>query len=148
MLGPLIYDDSVEVLAKTYGERVLALLARVRDELVKEGFTIACEPGEMFGDDYRWSLLVQRPDTDDEDNRVDITVQIAESRDYDGYDGGVSFTLDLVEWGGRILGGLAPYNYTDQCWVPMGRADEVEQRWSILEDSDVSTIPDLIGGEQ
>lgn len=59
-------------------------------------------------------------------------------------DGGVNFGLDIVEYGGIILGGLAPFNYSPEVWVDSRNPDAVLARWHVFEDADISDIPDLI----
>lgn len=145
--GPLEYNDAVERLAKDFGDRALKLLREIAELLTSEGFTLVHEPSEMFGDDYRWSMVVRRPDAPEasEDDLVDLTVELAEADEYEGDDarGGINWGLDIVEYGGRILGGLTPFNYTDKCWVPMGHSGAVEERFAILEAADISDIPSL-----
>lgn len=152
------YEQVMESIAESIKPRALALLGKVRDELTEAGYLTDPEPCDMSSDDYRYALSVCRPgacspvpappnhyDTD----LADITVEIAEAREYgddeahDGY--GVNFGLDIVEIGGRILGGLTPFNYTDECWVDARDPEAVEARWALLEGTDVSEIPSLIG---
>ena len=75
----------------------------------------------MSSDEYWWSLLA-----DVDGVKVDVSFKICESEQYDGEKGGVNFSVDVVEFGGRILGGLTPFNYSDACWVDRRDADAIE----------------------
>jgi hypothetical protein len=141
------YSTILEETAKLYTPKALALLAKIKELLIADGLIVMGEPFDMSTDTYQWSLIVSRNPVvgKDNENIVDITIEISEEREYDGGEGyGISFALDIVEWGGRMLGGLAPYNYTSQCWVDSRDPLAVASRWSILGDSDVESIPDLI----
>lgn len=145
-----MYDDVIESVAKTYADRAMAILRAVRDAVRDAGMSADDEPFDLSGDDYNWGICVWRtPDPSDEEGCIDVRIEIAEARSYDGYDGdgetfGINFELDVVEWGGRILGGLSPYNYTDECWVDARGVYAVEERFAILEGADVSGIIDLL----
>jgi hypothetical protein len=45
---------------------------------------------------------------------------------------GLTFRLDVVEYGGRIICGYTPYNYTEKCWVDANDAEAVKTRWNEL----------------
>lgn len=139
------YNAIIEKIAEKYSPRAMALLKRIRERLEMEGLTCH-NPFKMFDDYYRWSMMVHRHEGDhaDEDG-VDITVEIAEERDYDDSEGfGINFGMDIVEYGGIILGGMQPYNYTPQVWVPATDPLAVEARWMLIEDADYSHLADMI----
>ena len=121
-----------------YEKRIMAILERIADVLRETGFGVE-GPWDLSSDDYWWALLA-----DVDGVRVDVSFKICESEQYDGEKGGVNFTLDIVEEGGRIIGGLTPFNYTDRCWV--GRKDKqaVEERFRLLEQADETDIPPLL----
>ncbi len=140
------YDELIEAVAMKYEERAMALLKRIGAMLALHSMAVD-EPWQMFGDDYRWSMMVWREvgDVRDPESGVDITIEIAESQAYgDDPEYGINFGLDIVEYGGRILGGLSPYNYTDQCWVDARDEDAVEERWLLLEQAHIGEIPSLV----
>jgi len=139
-------EDIAEVRANEYGPRILTLLKEVREICTEAGLHCPDEPFDMSADDFRWCLKVFRTeDENDYDNLVDVSVEIAEAREYgDDPEDGINFGLSIVEWGGRILGGLTPYNYTPECWVSAHDSAAVEDRFRILEDSYLGEIPDLI----
>src|SRR6266478_1460728 len=92
---------------RKYKNRILAILNRIAEVLRQAGCDVE-GPWDLSGDDYRWELQA---------NNIDISITICESETYDGEPNGINFALDIVEEGGRILGGLTPYNYTDAVWV-------------------------------
>lgn len=140
------YVARMEEIAREYAPRALALLERIRQECISGGLGSPNPPCDMSDDEYRWSLTVYRfPDTPfSDDDMVDITIEMAEQREYDGDGNGVSFGISIAEWGGRELGRLQPYNYTSEVWVDSSDSEAVRDRWNILENSDISQIPDLI----
>jgi hypothetical protein len=128
-----------------YNERIMGIMARIASVLQEDGHVVE-GPHFMDGDDYWWTLLVHTdgdPDVVDEKD-IDIACKICESEEYDGEEGGINFALDIVEVGGRILGGLCPYNYSPQCWVDRNDVEAVEERFRILEQADETDIPALI----
>lgn len=140
------YDEVIEAVAVKYDERAMALLKRISAMLELHGMAVD-EPFQMWDDNFRWATMVWREvgDVRDPESGVDITVEIAESQAYgDDPEYGINFGLDIVEYGGRILGGLVPYNYTDQCWVDARDEDSVEARWLLLEQADIGEIPALV----
>lgn len=79
------------------------------------------------------------------DKSVDIMFEISESRSYDDeMIDGINFGIQITENGGAMLGGLQPFNYTDQCWVHASDATAVEERFGVMEAADVDNIPNLI----
>lgn len=138
-----------EQVEATYGERALALLEKIRS-LLNEGDFIADKPEPMHSDDYRWNMTVWRNEqhklSQDQDNTIDVSIEIAEAMQYGELDSpcGINFGLELVEWGGRMLGGLVPYNYTENCWVDMRDKEAVEERFKILENADIDEISSLL----
>lgn len=143
-----IAEDAIDLVWLRYGSKMRDLLKQIAEACEESG--VYCgEPFDMSGDDYQWSMMAWRTRSDRaaklHERGIDITVQIAESREYDGEKPtGINFGLDIVEWGGRMLGGLTPFNYTEDCWVDARDREAVSDRWKILSDADVSEIPHLI----
>lgn len=134
-----------EQIKDRYQGRIMAVMGRIASALQGESYLVE-GPHFMDGDSYSWSLLVHLDGDIDEvaQDDIDITFKIAESEEYDGEIGGINFCLDIVEVGGRILGGLCPHNYSPQCWVDRTDAEAVEERFKIMEDADETDIPALI----
>ena len=121
-----------------YRRRIMAILERIANVLREAGFEVE-GPWDLSSDDYCWSLLA-----DVNGMKVDVSFKICESEQYDGEKGGVNFALDIVEEGGRIIGGLTPFNYSEQCWVSRKDKQAVEERFRILEQADEEEIPQLL----
>ena len=141
------WNDRAEEIKDRYAGRIVTVLESIRAELQEAGYQVD-EPADFSGDDYRWSMLVRvgsKPDEPPGNGDVDITLQIAESMQFEGTADGINFSLEIVEWGGRILGGLTPYNYTPDVWVSLDDADAIEMRFSIFEEADPADIIALLG---
>jgi hypothetical protein len=131
---------------RKYKSRILKFLRQVREALVKEGFTVD-EPFDMTADEFWYAILVRKSSKPDESatgQDVDISFKIAESEQHDGEKGGVNFMLDIVEWGGRILGGFTPYNYTSNVWVSRNSEGAIERRFKMMEQVDIDEIVNLV----
>jgi hypothetical protein len=123
---------------RKYQKRILGILARIADTLRDAGVEVE-GPWDLSSDDYWWSILA-----DVDGSKVDVSFRIFESEHYDGERGGVNFGVDVVEEGGRVLGGLTPFNYSLACWVDRKDAVAVERRFRIIEEADPSDIIPLL----
>jgi hypothetical protein len=143
----MTYAEQVESVKDRYAARILKVLEGIRAELQAEGYTVD-EPFDMHCDDYRWTMMVyvnSKPGDDEPTNDdVDITFQIAESEQFEGTEEGINFSIDVVEYGGRMLGGLTPYNYTGDVWVSLNDDAAIERRFSIFEQADPAEILSLL----
>lgn len=140
------WNEQVESIRNQYAERIVKVLDGIRAALVDAGYKVS-EPFDLSGDDYQWALLVYIDSTSDgdvENGDVDISLKIAESTTYDGTEDGINFALDMTTVGGRCLGGLTPYNYTEDVWVRLDKPDEIEQRFRIFEAADPADILELL----
>ena len=133
---------------KAYSKRIRTILRNIRNtinaELRGTGIT-AKGPYDFSVDDYRWELVVEH----NGESSASISITIAESEYYDGTQGGINFSLDVIGDGGEIIVGLTPYNYTPLCWVPLkdGRkrnSGEIEDRFQLFESADFDSIPESI----
>lgn len=139
------YLTVLDGIYKKYGPKAIDLLCQVRDVCREAGLVTDGEPTDISADEYRWTLRVWRRGFTDIDNCIDVSVEIGEAGAYDSEESyGITFALNIVEYGGRILGGLTPYNYTNLCWVDSRDADAVAERWKDLAEADISEIPYLI----
>jgi hypothetical protein len=136
----------VEKVAAEYAPKINTYLQTIGEALRASGLDVD-GPYDMTADDYRWSLIV-RPDANSpDDDIIDVTVEIAEASTYgdDDAPNGINFGLTVVEYGGRILGGKTPFNYTDEVWVNAADADAVAQRWALFDAAeDGSAIAGMI----
>jgi len=141
------YADRV---AEDYSERILDLLKEIRKLCIDYGLHCPDEPFDMSADDYVWALKVFRTeDENDLDNLVDVTIEIAEAHVYgDEPANGINFGLSIVEWGGRILGGYTPFNFTPECWVDAADDEAVADRWRVFESTSLGPVPILVKGDK
>ena len=131
---------------KKYKARIKRILCNIRDACKANGLRPDAEPSDM-SDGFRYNLVVRRPHSagaDYADDDYDVTFEINESEECDGTDDGVNFAVNVVQIGGVIVGGLSPFNYTDQCWVSRKDPAAIEERFQILEDADASEVVTLI----
>ena len=78
---------------------------------------------------------------------VDVSITTLESEVNDGEENGLNFSLDVVGWGGTMIGGMTPFNYSDRVWVARDDADAVEERWNLFQGAfDPSAVIDSIEG--
>ena len=86
----------------------------------------------MSCDDDGWAFDVTR----DDGEILNIWIRLVDSGDADDGVYGVhgNVILDIVEHGGRIVGGFAPYNYSDRVWADYDDDREWEHRLEIMND--------------
>lgn len=132
---------SMSKLYRMYKPRILSLLNNIKRELEENGYRMD-EPCETSDQEYEWCLFGGSSDRDVEkssssepdDSCFSIEVTIIESKIRDGEDDfGVNFKLDLIGYGGEIIGGFTPYNYSDRVWVSRKDPDDVQDRWELFE---------------
>ena len=122
--------------------RFAATMETIATELREEGYTVD-GPHDMSADDYEYGLFVEGRSLSES---VAITYRLGESPGYDGSCDGVNAMLDVVAYGGEIIGGLCPYNYTPEVWVSPRDTRAVADRFKIIEDAPVSDIALLLEG--
>jgi len=126
-----------------YEPRALAVLNSIRQELTDAGYE-SDEPFDLSDDCARWVLVIKPGEGREE--AIDITLEFTESEECDGTKGGITFRVDVVCEGGRMLGGLTPYNYTEAVWVKRNDPEAVEDRFAIIEAADPFEIIGLVEG--
>lgn len=95
------------------------------------------EPWLMEGEgDDGYYVNVNYGDLDDEEESIDISFKLIDAGPYDGYEEGdeewgVNITVDIVHYGGAILGGFTPYNYTPEVWT--NDVDELKRRLTAID---------------
>ena len=135
--------SEMEEIAKLYEPKIRQFLGEVDSEAKRRGY-VSGGVCDLTDEEYRFFVLI-RQDGKDHEEGVDVTVTITESEVRGGKAGGLSFMLDVVAYGGEILGGFAPYNYTEDVWVPAKDKEQVEQRWGVFIDGvDIRTVVDTI----
>jgi hypothetical protein len=143
------YQRRVLAVKNRYAKRIEALLTHIADTLKAVGYRCDDEPTFFYCDNYSWNLIVyveSAPGEDIADGDVDITLKICESLDYEGTTEGITFALDVVTVGGRIIGECRPGNYTDECWLPLSDKARIEERFAIFEEADAESMVELLVG--
>lgn len=128
---------SPKQIMQKYRKRIMWIMTQITEAAREAGFRIV-EFGFIEDDYYSWQMLTSfrdrpQPDGTPWENDVTISVIIAESEFYAGSQDGVNFIMDIVEVGGRIVGGFSPFNYTDEVWVSRKDKTAVEERFRIFE---------------
>lgn len=136
--------DLAKPVRDLYAARIIVFLKRVQTAARALGYTFRQGPYEVSYDEYRWELVGRRPGGGPED-LVDFSLTIAEAASYgDEPAEGINFAFDVVGYGGRLLGGITPYNYTPQVWVRVDDTAAVEARFRLIEEADLSTLTTLL----
>lgn len=148
---PLAYEELVTSIKDRYGSRITAILTALKTDLIENGGLIVEGPDEAHDEEYCWSIGGWVPGISDEPTEdalaFDARIEIVESAvrgEPDAEHPGVTFSLSITGFGGEIIGGLSPYNYTDRVWVDATDEEEVEERFKILEDAEISEATALI----
>jgi hypothetical protein len=113
---------------KKYGTRIVSWLEELRKAATNEGMEA---DGPWVLDECTWVLTFTTPE-----GEVDVDFGILQSEECDGEENGVSFSINVVAKGGRILGQCTPFNYTDKCWVSRSDPEKIEERFKLLEQTD------------
>ncbi len=139
------YEERVEQIKDAHEGAILRILEGMRKALVEAGFD-ACEPYEMSDSTYQWwmSVYLAGSDSEQHEDDIDIIFEISESLAYQGTLEGVNFSISVTTVGGEIIGGLTPYNYTEEVWVDVKDADGIRERFRIFEEADPASIVELI----
>ena len=140
------WNKKVEAIKDKYKDRIEKLMLDIIKAFNAAGY-VTSGPDFYDGDDYSWyvQVLLGGPDQEEPcDTDIGITFQINESTECDGSENGINFSVNVVELGGRIIGGLSPYNYTEHCWVSLDDEDAIEERFQIFEEQDAHDLVVLI----
>ena len=128
-----------------YKGSILQIMDEIRKACEEEKLYVTTTDEINTGDDSsRWYISVYRKRRDDLEASVDVTFLICCSEDWDGKENGVNFAVDIVSYGGHVIGGLTPYNYTADVWVSRDNPEAIDERFSLMQQADVSGIPDMI----
>lgn len=135
----MTYKQRIAAIKDKYNDRAIKILAGIRDDLLAEKFECD-EPEFMDGDLYKWSMIASRPGCGDDEKRLDISISLVEQQEFEGEGEGITFRWDMIEWGGAILGEIAPYNYTSDVWVDSTDEQAVEVRFGLIEQADYDCL--------
>ena len=141
------YDAVIDALHVQYTPKMQAVLGEVRAIFVDQIGWWAGDTYDMDDEEYVWTFQAAPTEFGKgDDPAIDVSITLGEAvvfGDGESNPFGVSFRLDIVGYGGRIIGGIAPYNYTEDCWVDGTDADAVAARWQLIQDANLTEIPAL-----
>jgi len=141
MMTPEIYTSRVDrIYDRVLRERMVEYLTKLARVFTDAGYTVS-GPHDLSCDDYEWYIAIEGNGLPEQ---VDASIEINESMQYEGSTDGLNVSLDIVAWGGRILGGLSPFNYTPQVWVPLTDLHGIVARMAMIEDADMTSAVALV----
>lgn len=134
-----------EPIKAKYEKRIIALLNAQRKVLRDEGIKTS-RVYEMSDQEYAYTYVIYDGKTHKyaRNGDIDVTFTIAESENREGTDEGIAFALDLVEYSGLIVGGMTPYNYSDELWIPLSDEDAIEERFNLFERANNDSLLNLV----
>ena len=136
------YEAQVEAVKDRYNDRILAILARIRDAVREAG--LQCDdPEATHGDRFEWSFGVGRTKPRD----AFVNLSITEEPDYEGEGAGITFHLTILENGGRVLGVFSPFNFTPAVWIDVADNDAIEDRFALFETFDSDEMVASLAGK-
>lgn len=68
-----------------------------------------------------------------EDDDLDVSFGVISSKEADGTPGGMAFSCEFCTIGGSPCGGMTPYNFTKDVWVPIADAAAIDERFQLFE---------------
>lgn len=113
-------------------DRMQKVVERIATELRAGGLEV--ETWETNAEDYGFQLLAKPKDGSDEDG-IDMDLTIWDSGDADDgiYGQHGNFHCGITRYGGEILGGFTPYNYSERVWVDYTNDAEWDERMDLVE---------------
>ena len=125
------HEAQVEAVKDRYNDRILAILARIRDA-IREAELQCDDPEPTHGDRFEWSLRVGEKDPD----AIAVNLVICEQRDHEGAGTGITFRLAATRIDGRVLAEFSPANFTPDVWIDVTDSDAIEDRFALFETFD------------
>lgn len=136
------YNEVIEKVRDQYADKVIAKLYDFK-EACELRQLICCDPQDMSGDEYGWIMSVYY--NDDDNDGASIEIKVLEERGYDGGTGfGINFEVVITSTEAVCLGGVTPFNYSDECWVDARDYAAVAERWEFVEKLDTFPAVNLI----
>lgn len=118
--------DLYDRLATEYRPEMRRLAQATANAFSKAGYPVQ-GPTEQNDNGLQFSFVVQHGDTPEDS--VDVIFTMMDGKDYDGSENAVNFSLELIEYGGQVVGCFIPRNYSDDCWVKADNGPAVASRW-------------------
>lgn len=140
-------DLCFEKIKIEYEDRLKNVLTHIKTEL--ERFSWFCSKIYEL-EDGTYAIGVSRDashltrDGDPDEQDVEIIARLMNSKQWDGTRGGLSFNVDVTSFGGESVGGLTPFNWTEDVWVPAIDEDKVEARMQLIEKADPYSMVKLL----
>lgn len=135
--------DTYDPIVKRFGPKMKVTLERVRTSLLTRQFAVT-SIAEHYNDTYSvdMRLVVNGTLETVGDKDIYLSIELLDKADIDGdedEDGnilpGINFRLDIVENGGRQIGGMTPFNYSDECWVDATSQEAMDARWTLFDEA-------------
>lgn len=127
------YERMSEKLSKKYLPKMRSFIKAVCKAAKGSGF-VCTEITDVSDDTYGVGVVIYPKGKTVEDG-VDVTVDMPESAVAGDEPGGLNFRVNIVGYDGVVVGGLTPYNYTQDVWVAMDDDKAVAERWSVFDTS-------------
>lgn len=151
---PEDYDTVIDAIHEDFEPRAMNRLHDIKVFLHNVFGWESTNTYDMDDEEYQWHFTTGEHLTlengDASETGIDVSLTLGEAIVFGdgGVDGefpyGVSFRLDFVGYGGQIIGGIAPYNYTPECWVDGKDRSAVEERFALVESASLHELPNLI----
>lgn len=133
-----------EPLEAEYKPKVIALAEQVRRDMALSGW--ACSSVCDWTDEDLAVSFVYYPLGSSRvkpEHAIDLTFRLMDAgawdaepeMETDGFGAGTSFSVDICEYGGLIMGGIHLYNYSPQVWVDAQDTEAVAARWREFENA-------------
>lgn len=130
------YDTLVAALKDLMWPRIEKILDGLREIARQRGFQVG-SIDDMTDEQFHWSFVIHPVKVDDvgrwHETDLGVDFEIEESKVHEGDTTGVNFSLKFQGDGGRTYRIISPYNYTDQCWVPLDQTVALDDRMKIVE---------------
>lgn len=144
--GDLAPNLSNEALAQCHDQlrvkfedRLKNVLTRIKIEL--ESFSWFCSKIYELEDGV-YAIGVSRDqdhltrDGEPDELDVEIVAQLMDSMDWANIRGGASFNVNVLSYGGELVGGFTPFLFADSQWVPIIDEAQIEARMKLLEEQE------------
>jgi len=132
---------NLELIKNKYQDRIISYLDEVRKELEKNNI-ITSIVEDYSSDDIYFGFMIYKDESLELENSLDVSFHIYDAKNYDNIEG-LNFGIDIVSYEGEIVGGLIPYNYSNNVWVLS--EEDIEERFNlIVEESDIYSMIKLI----
>lgn len=127
-----------------YNDRAMKVMTDIRSALLAVG--LRCSEAYYSEYECEWEFVtyVSGNEADLHEDDIDISLRFDMSEECDGTEDGLAIAVRINSVGGCIIGGLCPYNYTDDCFVPREDMDAVEERFSMFERANPQDVVELV----